>query len=225
MWAEYDRDTYYWLKQGHFCTKCRKQDAYTLNGRSLCYECSVKDAKRHRDKRISNNKEVRKHDREHRNSLIEKGICPKCKSRPLTKGYKSCAYCRAKIRKQNHKHNLKKGCIPREMKYSLDLCVTCGKPLDGQIKVNGEPSHLCSKCYQKASKHCSDGAKTMRFLYSPVIQSENSLKVYNEMYNKYINMLKNGEINHLYIEDTGEYGYNKHITRETLAEQERVQCQ
>ena len=119
MWAEYDRDTYYWLKQGHFCTKCRKQDAYTLNGRSLCYECSVKDAKRHRDKRISNNEKVRKHDREHRNSLIEKGICPKCKSRPLTKGYKSCAYCRAKIRKQNHKHNLKKGCIPREMKYSI----------------------------------------------------------------------------------------------------------
>lgn len=37
---EYMRERREWLKAHHLCTECKKQDAYTLAGHSLCYEHS-----------------------------------------------------------------------------------------------------------------------------------------------------------------------------------------
>lgn len=42
---EYMRDYRKWLKEHHFCVSCKKQDAYTLNGRIQCFECNEKRRK------------------------------------------------------------------------------------------------------------------------------------------------------------------------------------
>lgn len=39
---KYQREYYARLKRNKLCTKCQKQDAYTLNGWSRCYECNEK---------------------------------------------------------------------------------------------------------------------------------------------------------------------------------------
>lgn len=54
---EYMKDMRHWRKDHHYCVDCGEQDAYTLNGRSRCYDCTEKknakerNAKKNEDRR------------------------------------------------------------------------------------------------------------------------------------------------------------------------------
>lgn len=85
---EYMRERHKWLKDHHFCTECKKQDAYTLAGRYRCYECTQK----HNEYKTSNHKQIdyaadrtqnRSTDKIRRSERPANGLCYLC-GKPLS---------------------------------------------------------------------------------------------------------------------------------------------
>ena len=93
---KYMRERRKWLKDHKCCTQCKKQDAYTLNGRSLCYECNKKYRVRHGyppevDSMYfsKKKKDFRDYNTIPREQFIERGMCYMC-GKPVKEGYKVC---------------------------------------------------------------------------------------------------------------------------------------
>lgn len=133
------------LKKHHICRDCKKQDAYTLAGRTYCAECAQKQAEAKRNEyardrgkknRIACQKWKQKNEEEHKCSYCGKQLPDDCK-------YKTCNYCRIKMRRYNKEYRRKKGSISWEMRMSSDYCFQCAKnkPLEGK--------RLCKECYEK----------------------------------------------------------------------------
>ncbi len=94
-------ETYAYLRANHRCVQCRKVDAYTLNGRAYCAECTAyrnayyaRRWKARPDVRADNQRRVTEFLQKRR----DQGLCPSCgrKSEPP---YIYCAACRAKRRR------------------------------------------------------------------------------------------------------------------------------
>ncbi len=145
------RDTYYWLKAHHRCTRCWKQDAYTLKGKIYCYECTEK-----RKEEYSLNKQ--KHAERHKSyifNLINKGLCPRCR-KPTDRQGKICTECLAKRRVQTKAKDIerrRKKQIENNINFPRGengFCYLCNKrpAMDGR--------KLCSECYDKI---CANAAK------------------------------------------------------------------
>ena len=124
---------------------CGKEDAYTMSGRSLCYEhasyfneyrkkCRKDDEKR--EKIIKNSKNLR----ERRKAA---GLCPSCGKNKPEYGFVTCPSCRAKSRKSANRYNKNHGVVSR---YDPDICWTCNKNpvLPGK--------RLCKSCYETSLK-------------------------------------------------------------------------
>ncbi|MFR7886039.1 MAG: hypothetical protein ACLU4Y_05220 [Pseudoruminococcus massiliensis] len=149
---QYKKETYELYKRLHLCTACHQQDAYTLNGRALCFECGEKNNARIKD-RYKNNADVRAKEKEYRQQLREKykenKLCTRC-GKPLefdtTK--KSCKRCLAKMRQFAAERRMKKGIMPRVLFDGTERCVICGK----QEIVKG---------YKMCNKHLPIFQKTM----------------------------------------------------------------
>ena len=135
-----DREYIQKLKKHHMCVKCKKQDAYTLAGRSYCCECAEYKRKWQETNYKQNHEKILSRKREKRLECINNNICSRCLQRKTDGVYKVCNVCR---RKWNAKRRAK------TTYTSGVVCYHCHKPLDGQIKVNGKPSKLCSSCYNK----------------------------------------------------------------------------
>lgn len=140
---QYDKETYEWLKEHHLCTKCKKQDAYTLIGRILCYECSCKNIdrvkKRYRDKKVH----ILIKEKERNEHLKQHGICIRCRKRPARKGHTRCSVCSGKDKKYYDENKIKS--YAREDAIANGLCCTC-------LKEKVKPGYkVCENCYENLS--------------------------------------------------------------------------
>lgn len=112
--AEYQRELYAMRKRCHLCTKCGKQDAYTMNGRSRCFGCQDKRRK-HPVDYVPEKKQRKSHPRQlgvycwlcnKEKPMSGKNLCPAC----YEKACKSIAYGREVAKKQGYKwHYLRFG--------------------------------------------------------------------------------------------------------------------
>ena len=110
-------------KQLGICPACFKTKLYV--GEKVCPECYEK-AKKYRD---DHRQERADNQRKHRYDRPKDDTkCIHCRKRPPQKGYKSCAYCRARLRNKHRKIDL----APVE-RPSYGLCYFCGEPvIDGK---------------------------------------------------------------------------------------------
>lgn len=175
--AAYARDTRHWYKEHHMCIDCGKQDAYTLSGKSRCYECGERANECSR-----NNYDSKKpHERylKRKQQAIENGLCTCCFKRKADTGYKSCSICRKKDIEKYRKKQC--GTIKRSERKTYGICYRCGNNLDGQLKVNGTKSNLCSCCYSKQYIPVHN-----KILYTPFSNSPQAIENFNRLKEKYI---------------------------------------
>ena len=139
----YDREYIQKLKMHHMCVKCKKQDAYTLGGRSLCFDCAEYYRRRQKTYVEQNKEKVLSRNRAKRIKCIKNNICSRCLQRKTDGNHKVCDICRQTL---NAKRRVKTTHVP-------GVCYHCKNPLNGQIKSDGKPSKLCSCCYAKVLEH------------------------------------------------------------------------
>lgn len=137
-------------KKYHICRDCGNQDAFTLSGRTYCAECAAKQAAAKREQRAKDGgKKNQEACKKWRDKNIAEHKCVYC-GRPLTENYKykTCEYCRAKMRKRLEEKRRQDGVMTWDMRCSSDYCFQCGKnpPIEG--------GRLCEKCYEKKIKTC-----------------------------------------------------------------------
>ena len=153
--AEQKKERYQERKENHLCVQCQKQDAYTVSGKTLCFECSQKRRKTRKKFYLKNSKEILEKEKEERSKCLQQGICPDCKRRMAEEGYKICSVCRAKERTKYKKYAENKGVITDEMLPYLGVCHRCRRePL-----MQGK--NVCKSCYEKLLK-CIEKANIER---------------------------------------------------------------
>lgn len=174
----YMKERRLWFKKNHCCTECGRQDAYTLNRRSRCFDCNQKHNNTHGDK-------VKRtlDDKNKRNQAERSNICVRCFTRKADEKYKTCSHCR--IKNKIYQQENKTG-IPRNERFFYGLCYKCGKHLDGQLKKSGDASHLCSVCYNKTK------TPKIKKIYYPFSNSDAALSNWNCMLQKRKEMLDSG---------------------------------
>lgn len=137
------------LKREQLCVCCRKQDAYTLNKRALCADCSERIAAAQRERMAQNaglaeRKSLRS--KELYNSRKEQGLCPKCgKRRPDGEHRIFCLACLARGRRYDKRKFDKLYGPDRLTKQNVSefgICSTC-------FKSPAECGKLCESCYAK----------------------------------------------------------------------------
>lgn len=145
--AEQKKERYQQRKEKHLCVRCQKQDAYTLSGKILCFECSQKRAECRKKFYSKNSKGIIEKGREAYNKCLQQGICPECKRRKAEEGYKTCSVCRAKERTRYRKYAESKGVVTDEILPYLGVCHRCRRePLM-------EGKNVCESCYKKLLKY------------------------------------------------------------------------
>lgn len=126
-------------KKFHLCVYCKQQDAYTIGGRSACYECAEKMAKLKKTKYYSTT-EARQKRCEERKQLRQRHIarheCTVC-GKKLAENYlyKTCSHCRTynKIRQRTN---------DSFMRGEFGICWQCNK----EPCIAGK--RVCDKCYE-----------------------------------------------------------------------------
>lgn len=137
-WREY-RET---LKHLHLCVECHRRDAFTLNGRAMCAECTEKERLRKQEylKKQENRDRANTARRQKRAERAENGCCTECGA-PLydDTSHKTCPKCRGKQRRKYTRAARKRGISPR----TEGICWQCNK-----APVMAERG-LCEDCYAK----------------------------------------------------------------------------
>lgn len=145
---EYIRDLRAWRKDRKRCTECGEQDAYTLNGRRLCYDCN--EAKRRKTPTPEQRKAASERHKAMKEYRRENHLCTSCGAK-LPNGYYpyvTCPKCRAKGRQAAEQWRLDKGIIPRCNREQLGLCARCGNHIEaGFVDEYGKKRKLCRACY------------------------------------------------------------------------------
>ena len=124
------------MKQRGRCILCRKEDAFTMNGRALCAECAEKNQRRLSTPEMK--AYVHKYNTERHARLTEAHICTWCGIQmPEDYEYTRCPKCRTKQLILERARRTPKWNDP-------DLCSRCHKepPIEGK--------KLCKACYEKA---------------------------------------------------------------------------
>lgn len=150
---EYMKDMRHWRKDHHCCVDCGEQDAYTLSGRSRCYDCAEKKNIRDCD---SKKKELRRdkeadYQKKRHDYRIENHLCTICGTKlpPSNYPYVTCQTCRAKSRSKQEQRRRDSGIIPREEYSIYGLCAMCGLPASDKLtKWSGEKRRVCDSCYE-----------------------------------------------------------------------------
>lgn len=127
------------LKAAHICRGCKKQDAYTLGGRTYCEECAAKEAERKRRWREADggeaNRRIRRTTDERRRA---EGRCITCGRVKPDDGRVTCAWCLRKMSEKRRDRMVQSGMNwPRG---SNGLCYQCNK----REVVKGK--RLCAEC-------------------------------------------------------------------------------
>lgn len=126
------KEYYETYKSMGVCTSCGKNKAE--NGKVLCLECAAEDRAR-----------IRKYDKERKASYTKRkkelcdafGVCTTCLARDKYNG-KRCKECYTKSKEKYKEKQKSKGMVPRELRFDMDLCYTCGEPVE-------EGYSFCSK--------------------------------------------------------------------------------
>ena len=125
-----------WLHEQGLCTVCKERDAFTMNGRWRCAECTEKFNAYRREYDARTRGEKAERERLYREEHKKNGLCVQC-SRPAEDGYLMCSYHRAKNR------NRKQAEYREKHPKRTGVC-RCGKPFaDGK--------RMCSDCCEKAT--------------------------------------------------------------------------
>ena len=139
----YMKDYYKLYKSHNICPNCKKQDAYTLGGRALCYECDEKDRQYQAERRKKPDFKEKRKIREQRwkERMLATGRCTRCGKINTDKRYKICGICRSK-----NKLAWKEKVALTDQNYPRGengFCWDCNKEkaLDGK--------RLCKKCYER----------------------------------------------------------------------------
>lgn len=148
----YYKDLYNTRRMLHRCVQCGKQDAFTLNGRVYCADCT-EWRRMYYLKRAEARPEVLENARAHmatrRVALQEKGICPTCGKRKVTPPYATCDQCRAKARERDR---AKRGWYIRDD----TLCAKCHK----RLRLEGKK--MCAECCESFKRVQAMGAAARR---------------------------------------------------------------
>lgn len=140
-------------KKLHICTKCEKQDAYTLIGKSRCYECTRKRNEQSRKNYDdTERKKLANRRAELRNNRIQNKQCTRCgKTLSENQTKKMCETCLARSRAKNAKYRLENRVMPRFLFDGVQRCIKCGKEqvADG-YKVCNDCLEKCRKSLEKA---------------------------------------------------------------------------
>lgn len=140
--TEIKRTQYWFYRVRGVCTKCGKEDAFTMSGRSYCAECNYKKNSRQREK-FNTNPETRennsKYCRERYWKLKKTGMCTACAKRKTKNGKAKCELCSA-IYRMRHEINKPIGVGY----FDETMCRRCKKnpPIAGK--------KLCKDCYNKS---------------------------------------------------------------------------
>lgn len=128
------------------CVRCRKQDAYTMIGKTLCADCMNKMVEANRKYREKHKDEIQKQNHEKTLKLKQEGKCIVCHRREAEKGYTMCNHCRNQAKARKKKWTLNNG------KLSIDQALYCGLCARCRKKPHIEGKKLCPDCYQDALK-------------------------------------------------------------------------
>ena len=117
-------------KRAHVCRDCGKQDAYTLAGRTFCYDCAEKNRKSKEKVRLDPERKTRmlEQHRAMRERRKAKGLCPMC-GNPVADWHVLCPKCRAKNRNYLYKSRHERGQLTWDERTSGETCFLCGKPV------------------------------------------------------------------------------------------------
>lgn len=107
------------LKAMHKCTYCRQQDARTLIGKPLCFDCLEK--KRIKAKNYNQSASQKKS----RTKALQKGLCTQCLKRKPSPGFATCNYCREKFKEYYYSKRLESGKVKRSEAKEYGLCSLC----------------------------------------------------------------------------------------------------
>lgn len=144
------------LKKAHLCRDCKKQDAYTLAGRTYCYDCAEKQriAKANARKDPVKRERMLEQHRQMQERYEQQHRCKLC-GKPLEKNYtyKTCKMCRFKMAKAIKKSRYKIHGIPN-LRGENGICWQCNK----QPCIEGKK--LCQSCYDMKLKIISRNWKS-----------------------------------------------------------------
>ncbi len=136
-------------KRAGICRDCGQEDAYTMAGRTYCFDCAKKQ-------RIA--KQKARNDPQTRRKMLDQhthmkdtrkanGLCPTC-GRKTDGEHALCPYCRAKARKSTARHRAKQNPSVNYPRGSNGICFQCNKaPVMDSKK-------LCADCYAVKLRHC-----------------------------------------------------------------------
>lgn len=135
------------LKRNHLCTICKKQDAFTLAGRSLCQDCAEKTRLAKKAEREAEPEKIKARKKAYREKYIAEHKCVRC-GRQLREDYplKTCKTCLVKQSNRWKKYIIKtKGFdeyLRRSTRGKNGLCCKCNKK---PIEIEA----MCKECYEK----------------------------------------------------------------------------
>lgn len=133
---EYKHRLYWARKNSGLCVQCGKEDAYTMNGRARCAECSRKKTERAKKKYLENpefKEEKLNYGREHRRKNKAAGLCISC-GRPAEQGHVYCGRCLVRQRIYYHENyvfsapppdSVCRHCRKAPVVEGYKLCVDC----------------------------------------------------------------------------------------------------
>lgn len=136
-------DAQYW-KSKERCVECHEQDAFTLNGRSLCGVCAEKARMRKSEEYQNNGDTIRERNRTAYETRKQMRLCIKC-GKPLENGnYRvRCLRC---TRKQSITEHLKlEEEAPKTRNYPRGdngICYVCNQ------RETLPDRRCCAECYQ-----------------------------------------------------------------------------
>lgn len=136
----YSKENVAYYKSRQRCTRCGRQDAFTLNGRSICADCVEKQRESYKRYRAERGAELNAQNKAYRAKMVEAGLCPNC-GKPSDGGYVNCQRCRAVARQKMKRRRRESGSLPHGANGS---CYTCNK----RPALPGK--RLCRECYEKS---------------------------------------------------------------------------
>ena len=138
------------LKALHLCKDCKKQDAYTLSGRTYCYECAEKRRIKQAQDRKNPDKlaKTREASMKYKEKCRQEGRCTCC-GKPVGSGRRLCPTCLEKNRRWWKQY---RGLNPRKLGV---ICWQCNK----NPCVDGHK--LCADCYAKQLKIARENLKNV----------------------------------------------------------------
>lgn len=146
------------LKKNGICRECKKQDAYTIGGRTLCYECSEKQRlyKQEKRKLPEYRERMLYSSRKRRARLIDEHKCPQCgNSLANNYKYKWCTKCLAKARVSRKSARERKTGGESSLRGQNGICWQCNKlPV-----IFGKK--LCNECYKQKVKVATQNLKNV----------------------------------------------------------------